>query len=484
MKRFLILSMTFLLFSCQENPPEPTKLYEDYRNSVAMIQNSYYFKTTLDNGFKFYHTIQNNEPVFYDSEEEAIENAGISYGTGFFISSQGELATNRHVVYPNQDPTLIADGINEYLNEIKYELKKAINDAENEKSKLADVYNEYYEYLDYDKKTEIKDEYTNKKNEIVELERYLEKLDFNPNNTKTELIRLFLGIALDDTHVTSNSDFIECVALKKSEIENVDLAIIQTKTKTTPNKVQHPFKLDNILSENDLKLNDNVYMIGFNHGMALANTENGIKSQFTQGTITQDPDGNKILYSIPTLPGSSGSPIIDKWGKLVAINFAKTGDFQGFSFGIPSLALNKLYFNKPDYPSSKTYSDGTSVNVHKETSTSKTNHQEIIRAFLKAEERRDFDLIYSFLSPKFNRYYDITDPNYSKLKKRYEYLWGFTSNSRNSVQSIDKINDFTYDLHTEYTYYNQRKEQEFTVNSSVRFLFDSNGKIIETYNIN
>ena len=483
MKKILVFLTFVIAISCAEKPPEPTELYNDYRRSVALIKNSYYFQTTLDNGFEFYYTIENNEPVFFDKEEDAIANAGVSYGTGFFVSKTGELATNRHVVYPSQETTSISEGINDYLNDIEYKLKKLINENQNENSKLADAYNEYYEYLEYDKKVEIKDEYANRKSKIIELEQYLEDLDFNPNNTTTELKRIFLGVALDDTHVTSAKDFIECVAIKKSNIENIDLAIIQIKNKTTPSSATKVFNLKNITLKKELGLNDKVFMIGFNHGISLANTGNGIKSQFTQGTITQDPDLNKILYSIPTLPGSSGSPIIDEWGNLVAVNFAKTGDFQGFSFGIPSLALTNLYENKSNSEFKNSYSESVAVSTSNKSTSSNINYSNTIRNFLKAEENRDFDNIYSYLSPRFSRYYDIDEPSYSKLKNRYEYLWGFTSNSKNYVKSIERINDYTYDLDTKFTYYNHRKEKEFTVNSTVRFLFDDNGKIIETYGV-
>lgn len=481
MKKILVITLILFVLGCKKNPPEPTELYNKYRNSVVLIQNSYYFKTSLDNGFEFFYTIENNKPVFFDEEQEAMQNAGISYGTGFFISEKGELATNRHVVYPNKENELVGEGINDYLNDLKYKIKKAINEKETEQSKLVDVWNEYYDYLDYERKTQLKEEYSTKKNDVLELEQLLEKLDFNPDNTTTELKRVFLGIAFDDTHVTSINDFQECVAIKKATEDEVDLAIIQLKDKTTPTKIKSTFSLKNQNDLDPLKLNDNVYMIGFNHGISLANTGNGIKSQFTQGTITQDPDNNRVLYSIPTLPGSSGSPIIDKWGNLVAINFAKTGDFQGFSFGIPYLALTNLYNDQSNIVTSQYTTTNTIVASDKKIVS--TNYENIIREFLRAEEQRDFDKIYSFLSPKFSRYYDINNPNYSNLKNRYEYLWGFVSNSKNYVQSIDKINEYTYDLKTNYKYYNERKKKEFSVNSTVRFLFDSNGKVIETYGI-
>ena len=81
----------------------------------------------------------------------------------------------------------------------------------------------------------------------------------------------------------------------------------------------------------------------FNHGFSLANTKQGIKSQFTSGTISQESDGERILYTIPTLQGSSGSPIIDKWGNLVAVNFAKISVTQSFSFGVPLKEVIKFY---------------------------------------------------------------------------------------------------------------------------------------------
>lgn len=494
MKEAVIIVLIAFGYSCNQ-PPKPTELYNKYRNSVVLIQNSYYFKTTLDNGFEFFYTIDGDDPVFYKNEQEAIENAGISYGTGFFISNKGEIATNRHVVYPNKSTTRIADEINNYLNELRQEIKKLINDEERESGKLADYYNQYYDYLDFDKKSQIRDSYASRKNKIVELEKYLGDIDFNPNNTSTELKRIFLGIAYDDTHVTSFNDFSECVPIKKSNVEEIDLAIIQLKNKHTPANISLYFKIEDIKSK-AINLNDEVFMIGFNQGIILANTKNGIKSQFTQGTITQDPDQDKILYSIPTLPGSSGSPIIDKWGNLVAVNFLKTRDYQGFSFGIPSIALVNLYNDNPikahENESQIAHNSGPKIQEkslsennenNNQKPTKKTDFSTEIRGFITAEEKRDFNLIYSFLSPHFSRYYDITTPSYSTLKERYEYLWSFTSNSKNSIQSIDKINDFTYDMRTIYSYYNQRKNKTFTTNSTVRFLFDSNGKIVETYGV-
>lgn len=81
------------------------------------------------------------------------------------------------------------------------------------------------------------------------------------------------------------------------------------------------------------------------------------------------------------------------------------------------------------------------------------------------------------------RYWDIYNPTYLNLKKRYEHIWGFTSNSNNKVEKIEKVNSNTYNLYTEFSYYNINKGEEFIANSIIRFVFDDQGNISETYGI-
>jgi S1-C subfamily serine protease len=146
--------------------------------------------------------------------------------------------------------------------------------------------------------------------------------------------------------------------IKESNNEDVDLALIQTKSKTfnkmpdtifnfddnNPNAFENNSNREAWDINNPIKINDDVFMIGYNRGFTLANTNQGIKSQFTSGKISQDPKNQStILYTIPTLEGSSGSPIVDKWGNLVAVNFAKITNSQNFGFGIPVREVKKFY---------------------------------------------------------------------------------------------------------------------------------------------
>ena len=76
-------------------------------------------------------------------------------------------------------------------------------------------------------------------------------------------------------------------------------------------------------------------MIGYNAGPILASTQTGVEVQMTSGKVTQPSDGQRILYDIATVAGSSGSPVIDEKGNLVAVNSAKLRGSDNFNFGIP-----------------------------------------------------------------------------------------------------------------------------------------------------
>ncbi|MCF8274944.1 MAG: hypothetical protein K9I95_14050 [Flavobacteriaceae bacterium] len=132
------------------------------------------------------------------------------------------------------------------------------------------------------------------------------------------------------------------------------------------------------------------------------------------------------------------------------------------------------------------YFGGFNNDEKKEIISNRFNSEDyfqIINDLLTAEEQRDFEKIYSYFSPNISRYWDLNNPSSNSIKKRYEYIWGFTMSSRNFVQKIEKISDNTYDLYTKYEYYNLNKKDLSSSNSIVRYIFDGKGKIIETYGI-
>lgn len=82
-----------------------------------------------------------------------------------------------------------------------------------------------------------------------------------------------------------------------------------------------------------MKVGEEVSMLGYNLGPEISSTTAGLKIQHTYGKISQESNGLRVLYSINALPGSSGSPVFSKDGKLVAINYY---GYEGeeFNYGI------------------------------------------------------------------------------------------------------------------------------------------------------
>ena len=131
-----------------------------------------------------------------------------------------------------------------------------------------------------------------------------------------------------------------------------DLAVIQLKSQITPqgsyiftipskDPLTHYTFGEKIAQKFGNDKNEQIFMLSYNLGPQLAVTKEGIQAQFNKGYVSQS-SSEKLLYSIPTLPGSSGSPVFNAKGELVAINFAGVSGTQSFNYGVPVRYLRQL----------------------------------------------------------------------------------------------------------------------------------------------
>ena len=371
----------------KKNSYTQEQLYEQTSSGVVLIQNTYYYKITLsNNGFystnyvfsklqdgelkNISHTISNN----FNEVNDTIKST--TFGTGFIISPRGTIVTNSHVINPTTNKNLIYQALIRYLKEqIDYcnqQLEETRNRLEIFEREIRDnkkLDSQGYAMMMEGIQSSRKwiDTFTQYRNNRIR--------DLSLSNFDVELCSE-IKIAYNGSHITSSNDLIDCFVVK--DVPNYDLGIIQIadanefwnvcKLDDTPKWSCEPTHLGgyityrNLYSDfmipqdkyifnlynNETRNNEEIklYMIGFNQGPTLALTNDGIKAQITLGYISQNTDSIKIMYSIPALQGSSGSPVVNQYGELVAINFAGINNTQGFNYGIRVERLREIVNDK------------------------------------------------------------------------------------------------------------------------------------------
>lgn len=336
-----------LLVSCNESRKD---FEEDYAKGVVLILNRSYYELALPNNESLYFTDTSKEGMENMTSDPNEVQAMYAFGTGFIISKKGEIATNNHVVAPTEDEEDIKKNAATYIMQVKKIYAAYYQVLEYKKDSLGQVILAKYAYnQDYSDDAEAQNQITARMNAVASNYNYLAELDAN----NADLIyHCEVGVAFNDSYVEKYSDFKECV-VKKTDRDH-DLAIIQLKDKKTPEDA-HIFEIpkedplkeysigDNITGIFGGDKNETLTMIGFNRGASLAITKEGIKAQITNGSISQDTK-ERLMYTIPALHGSSGSPVLNKKGELVAINYAGYDDTQSFNYGVKVKYLR--YLNK------------------------------------------------------------------------------------------------------------------------------------------
>ena len=328
--------------------PEVTIDKKSYLSGVVLVRTLYYFKISFEDALDFYFSgvDQDGTPVNLTTDANDIK-PNVAYGTGFLVNHNGLIATNSHVISPKVKSNGIRSSLLQAMSQISESLQDEVNNHNVVMGalaiKIADSDDTDEVYLYRANLQEQKSERDEKQSIINAINR-LHTMDYAVTCEKR------IGIVFNDTYVTCQSDFYECVV--KDEDTDNDLALIQLKHKGSdvPNG-SYIFEVPYSYGDNtsgsvsgDLDLDTELTMIAFNYGPSLALTDDGIMAQVTSGKCTQI-QSKKIMYDISSLPGSSGAPVIDSTGRLVAINFAGLSTTQGFNYGIKVHLLRRLMDN-------------------------------------------------------------------------------------------------------------------------------------------
>ncbi len=273
----------------------PEKVYSTYKNSVVLVGATVHY-TPYYKGTKLSEAACNEGFGQYSVQEGEVYRKSISWtGTGFFVSKDGYIATNRHVA------NMIAkeDAVNKekIRKQIKVDLETWFNSL-------------YAAYLSL-RDAEARTKYANVLNLLSEIYQHEEDITI-------ELEYDFLGAALNDTHVSTLSDFYPCTFIRNHSNEDVDAALIQLNSKQTP---EHAVvvSLQDISRDKDHALGSKIYTIGFPRAFILGQTDTGLEANNQSGEVTQEQGDITFGHNIVTTSGASGSPIFDSHGRFAGI---------------------------------------------------------------------------------------------------------------------------------------------------------------------
>ena len=326
-----------------------SEIDDNFGSGVVLIMNSGYYEVVLSNGESVYFSSYDEEDGLqnFTFDKDSIVTA-TSFGTGFFVTNDGKIATNNHVVASEVTEKQVRQQMKSVFQQIKEALSEKYNEYKQYDEQLIATIRQKYLYdQDYSEEYAISDALEDEMEKLKGLYNYISNI--NPSESELNY-HSSVSVAYNNTYVTSTSDFIPCVV--KSTDPDYDLALIQLKDKKTPsdkhifdvpysNPLEDYSATESIGKNFGKDKNSKLTMIGFNKGPQLAFTQEGIKAQCTSGSISQN-DSEKIMYTIPSLHGSSGSPVINARGQLVAVNFAGIDVTQSFNYGVKVKHLRNL----------------------------------------------------------------------------------------------------------------------------------------------
>ncbi len=364
----VVVAAMLCLIGCSSKEEGPRTLTPDeinkhFASGVVLIKNTYYYTIDFGDDVKMYFTGFDKDgdlDGFTLDPEEIVPVT--AFGTGFFVSQEGLIATNSHVAQPSVDSyaarsqvlnafSIVAESAQDEVNTLNEKLgamRYLIASMSGYEYNYSDAVNQYSEMQ------KERDSYQ----KFVNVSQQLGSASYRVTCTS------HISVAFSNTFVTNNSDFKECVLINDDAPH--DLALVQLKDKQTPAKC-HVFNVakeeekdeegffSQMFSDSEatdsigkagstdtVSIGKTLYIIGYNLGPSLALTQTGVLPQVTKGDVSQNTDDMKLMYTVPALHGSSGAPVVDAQGRLVAVNFAGISTTQSFNYGVRIRHLRKL----------------------------------------------------------------------------------------------------------------------------------------------
>lgn len=325
-----------------------TPTWEELQKGVVLIKSEeiYSMSTGLseDTGYAtLYFGYDPNEHKIINATFDAEKAKGqISSGTGFFISKDGMIATNRHVADPIPPKEQVIALVKGFFVEAQdyFETKaRQMQNLQNKYSSLRFKEPEYAKALD-----EIQDSLDYYSKGARYYDRILKLCTYDVKS------HCNCFAAFDNSMIKTIDDqvFHPCsriISGDPGDVESNDLSIIQLneKEKIMP-KDAYIFSIpDSDPFEDNKEANEDyeIWVLGYSKGLLHSGYETGIHPQHSKGNVSSTNNKYHIEFNAGNEGGSSGGPVLNKKRELVAINNSGFANTQ-IRFGVRTKYLQEL----------------------------------------------------------------------------------------------------------------------------------------------
>ena len=275
------------------------EIYAKYKNSTVLLIGFYYYKVTAGNldlekaGLPTEVIWANNTIQEVDGMRSRMKSFT---GTGFFVSNDGKIVTNLHIVRPwlfDKELSFISD---------KYKMLIATLASENP------------------------------------------ALNAFTSQIKVEGVMSYIGMLPNGAYF-SEENLKQCRELVGHDNIEKDVAILQLETKRLPDTNCNIVDMNQaVTNDSEIRVGSHIYTMGFPFGLSLQDlkTSKGIRILANGGSITQECTEYSFGFNAPSYGGASGSPIFNAKGQLIGVLNSGMTNSQGFNYGIKAVHAKEL----------------------------------------------------------------------------------------------------------------------------------------------